>query len=86
MVDMISTPPRQLTFCERLRMTFWLLSASLRMQGAWIKALWRSGATVSFLRIGQQSASVVIESGRNPRHQTIVTASRRNNEVTMTTE
>lgn len=79
--DMILTQPRPLTFCERLRMTFWLWQMHWRAQAIFLKALWSNGATVSFSRIGQQSASVAIGNGRK---QAIVTASKASGTVSVT--
>lgn len=63
MDDMTWTPPRLLTFYARMRLTYLLFWLRLPMPVVWLTALWSSGATVSFLLIDRQRASLNIESG-----------------------
>ena len=71
------TPPRSLTFCERMKLTYTLFLLRLPMPGVWLMALWSSGATVSFNQTNQLPASLLIESGNATVEVTVTTLKRK---------
>lgn len=70
------TPPKRLTFFERMKLTYALLSLNLRPLAGFIKAMWRSGASVSFSRTGRGIVSVRIVSADGPIQRYTMTVKR----------
>lgn len=60
---MTLTPPRRLTFSERMKLTFMLWRLRLPAPAAWLRAVWSSGATVSLSPIDRLPVKAIIESG-----------------------
>lgn len=58
-----STRPKPLTFCERMRLTYLLLSLPWRLPAGWLAVVWSSGAIASFPATEAKSASLHIVSG-----------------------
>lgn len=63
MEDTTLTQMKQLTFYERMRLTFLLLCLPWRLPAGWLAVVWSSGATASFLVIEARIASLHIVSG-----------------------
>ena len=72
-----STVPRLLTFFERMRLTYRLLSMGLPAPGVWIPVLWSTGAVVSSSRIDRQSVKLVFESEKKQASVEVTIAKRR---------
>lgn len=75
--DTTWTPQRSLIFFERIRLTWTLLRLRLPMPVVWLKALWSSGATVSFLLTDPKNASLHIASGNGLREIEVTVSARK---------
>lgn len=75
--DMTWTPPRSLTFFERIRLTWALFSVVLAMPVVWLTVVWSSGAIVSFHLTDPKSASLRIVSGNGLKELAVTVRSKR---------
>lgn len=69
--DTMWTPPRSLTFFERMRVTYALFLMRLPLPLAWLMVVWSSGATVSISPTDRLPVKLHIASGNGHKEVTV---------------